>query len=132
MTYFVGYHIKVILCVQSSSSALDEQCETLLIKVKNRRIILSLINNTPNFQALNARCEDDSWTNEILRMDDELVEWLRQQLPSTCTIARDTYFVDSILTICLIIVKSTATGNAFRLNNEAVNIYDKYEFYENT
>ena len=48
-------------CIQLSRSSLGIQCETLLIKVKNQRNIIDLVNNMPNLQALNVRCEDDNW-----------------------------------------------------------------------
>ncbi|CAF3867786.1 unnamed protein product [Rotaria sordida] len=86
-------------CIQLSHSPLGIQCETLLITVKNRRNILNLVNNMSNLQALNVQCLDDNWTDEndlTSSIDDELVEWLRQQLPSTCTIMRDTFHVHDI------------------------------------
>ena len=56
----------------------------------------------PNLQALNVHCEDDNWNEEedlltSTSTKDELVKWLRQRLPSTCTITRDTYYVHDIL-----------------------------------
>jgi hypothetical protein len=86
-------------CNHLYRSPLGKQCETLSIKVRNRRNILDLVNNMPNLQALNVQCKDDSWTNEndiISSIDDELVEWLRKQLPSSCMITRDTYDIHSI------------------------------------
>ncbi|CAF1104767.1 unnamed protein product [Rotaria sordida] len=86
-------------CIKLSHSPLGIQCETLLITVKNRTNILKLVNNMSNLQALNVQCLDDNWTDEndlTSSIDDELVEWLRQQLPSTCTIMRDTFHVHDI------------------------------------
>ncbi|CAF4978356.1 unnamed protein product [Rotaria sp. Silwood1] len=86
-------------CIQLSHSPLGIQCETLLITVKNRRNILYLVNNMSNLQALNIQCLDDNWTDEnnlTSPIDDELLEWLRQQLPSTCTIMRDTFHLHNI------------------------------------
>ncbi|CAF1065796.1 unnamed protein product [Rotaria sordida] len=81
-------------CIQLSHSPLGIQCETLLIRVKNRRNILNLVNNMSNLQALNVQCLDDNWTDEndlTSSIDDELVEWLRQQLPSTYEILHAKY-----------------------------------------
>jgi len=86
-------------CLELSGCALGKQCQTLLIKVKNRRNILDLVNNMPNLQALNVRCEDDRWisgNNIVSSIDDELLTWLREQLPSTCIITRDTHLTHDI------------------------------------
>ncbi len=86
-------------CLELSHSPLCKQCRTLLIKVKNRRNILDLVNIMPNLQALNVRCEDDRWAKGNIidsSVDDELLTWLREQLPSTCTITRDTYLIHDI------------------------------------
>ncbi len=53
----------------------------------------------PYLQAINVSCDNDSWSDEndtVLPREDKLVDWLRQYLPLTCTIARDTYLVDHI------------------------------------
>ena len=53
----------------------------------------------PNLRALNVQCKDDNWIEEddsILSTDDEYVEYLRQQLPSSYTIMRDSYDFDEI------------------------------------
>jgi len=47
-------------CIQLTRSPLDIQWETLLMKVKNRRSILDLVNNMPHLQAINIPCDDDS------------------------------------------------------------------------
>ena len=79
--------------IQLSRSPLGKQCETLLINVRNRRNVLDLVNNIPNLQALNVRCGDVfRWSDE----NDELVEWLHQLLPSTCTIMRHAYSAGNI------------------------------------
>jgi hypothetical protein len=86
-------------CIQLSRSPLGIQCEILLIKVKNRKNIIDLVNSMPNLQALNVRCEDDDWTNQnntISSTQDELVDWLRDHLPSSCMITRHTYHVHDI------------------------------------
>ena len=43
----------------------------------------------PNLQSLNVDCEDDHWIDEygyVYSTENETIEWLRQQLPSFCTI----------------------------------------------
>ncbi|CAF1032880.1 unnamed protein product [Adineta steineri] len=85
-------------CTTLSRSPLGVQCKMLHIKVLNRTNILYLVNTMSNLQALNVHCEDDNWNEEEdLSTEDELLEWLRQHLPSTCTITRDTYYVHDIL-----------------------------------
>jgi hypothetical protein len=77
-------------CIQLSRSSLGIQCETLLIYIKRRKNILDLVNNMPKLQILNVHCADDHWTDELgykYSTENETIEWLRRQLPSSCTIA---------------------------------------------
>jgi hypothetical protein len=78
-------------CLLLSQLLLDIQCKVLLIDVQNRRSILVLVQKMNNLQALNIRCQDDKWNNRSISIEDELVEWLRQNLPSSWTITRDYY-----------------------------------------
>lgn len=78
-------------CVQLCGSYLGKQCETLRIKVKNRRSMLDLVNNMPHLQLLTVQCDDDTFSKDLdstPSANDELIEWLRYCLPS-CTITRD-------------------------------------------
>jgi hypothetical protein len=82
-------------CIQLSRSPLGMQCETLLIKVKNPRNILDLVNNMPNLQSLYVQCDDDS--DFVLPTDEDVVfDWLRQQLPSTISMTRRNYITGDI------------------------------------
>ncbi|UJR14301.1 hypothetical protein I4U23_001291 [Adineta vaga] len=87
-------------CLQLIQSPLGLQCETLLIKVKTRMCILILVNQMKNLQALNVRCEDDRLTREndlsTSSTQDELIEWLRECLPVSCMITRDTHRISDI------------------------------------
>ncbi|CAF3867230.1 unnamed protein product [Rotaria sp. Silwood1] len=86
-------------CRQLSHSPLGIQCETLLIKVKNRRNILDLVNSMSHLRALNVRCEDDPWItqkNTLSQTEDELIEWLQHNLPSSSMIMRDTRQIHAI------------------------------------
>jgi hypothetical protein len=80
-------------CAQLIRSSLGMQCETLWITVQNRRNILQLVNNMPNLRVLNVTCNDD---NSVSSTDDELVEWLRLQLPLAYAIMRDTSCTASV------------------------------------
>lgn len=85
--------------IQLTHSPLAIQCQTLLIRVTNRRNIIYLLNNMSNLQALTVQCLDDKWPEEnnlTSPIDDELLQWLRQQLPSTFTIIRDTFRLHNI------------------------------------
>jgi hypothetical protein len=82
-------------CIQLSNLPLGKQCETLLITVKSRGCILNLVNHMPKLQALTVL--DDTLVNKKISKNDELIEWLRQQFSSTCSIARNTNFHRDIL-----------------------------------
>jgi hypothetical protein len=77
--------------IQPSRSPLGIQCEMLWIETVNRRNIVDLVENMPNLQALNVICQDDNGTvinNFESPEGDEIVNWLYQYLPSTCTVTR--------------------------------------------
>ncbi|CAF1517967.1 unnamed protein product [Adineta steineri] len=81
-------------CVQLFHSPLAIQCETLNIKVTTRQIMLDLVNNMPNLKALNVMCDDDagSYLDGAELLENEVFNWLYQQLPSTSIISRDTTY----------------------------------------
>jgi hypothetical protein len=81
-------------CIILSRLLLDIQCKVLLIDVKNRTCILELVHTMNNLRALNVRCQDDKWNNKSI--DDELLQWLRENLSTSWTITRDYYPVCSI------------------------------------
>ncbi|CAF1504007.1 unnamed protein product [Adineta steineri] len=79
------------LCAKLISSSLGTQCQTLVIRVKNRTNIMDLINSMNNLRAMSVRCEEEDDND-----DDEIIEWLRSRLPLTCTITRDIRFSKQI------------------------------------
>ncbi|CAF2746096.1 unnamed protein product [Rotaria sp. Silwood2] len=70
---------------------LDIQCKMLSIYVTDRTCILELVNTMTNLQALNIRCQEDQSKNSLISMEDELIKWLEQYLPSSLKITRDYY-----------------------------------------
>jgi hypothetical protein len=85
------YHFDEKECIELSRSPLGIQCETLIITVKNQRNILTLINNMPNLRSLYVHSLDHYWpaNGSVASAMDELVRWLRQQLPPTCAVSKD-------------------------------------------
>jgi hypothetical protein len=72
------------------NSPLVLHCEVLLIGIKHRTNILDLIHAISTLRSLTCHCKDDeynSWNSSLTY--DELVEWLRNRLPSTYSISRD-------------------------------------------
>ena len=84
-------------CLQLIDSPLGKQCESLRINVSNRTSILELVTQMINLRSLNVRCEGDKHTEQQSTSKDELVHWLQQHLPSTCTITRHPRCVVDIL-----------------------------------
>ena len=80
-------------CTTLSCSLLGTQCEILFIKIKSHRMLLDFLNNMINLRTLNVQCEDDSFDGI---KEDELVVWLKKQLPSSCMISRDPVFSTDI------------------------------------
>ncbi|CAF3603081.1 unnamed protein product [Rotaria sp. Silwood1] len=83
-------------CAMLSQLLLDIQCNVLLIDVTNRKCILELVHTISNLRALNVRCQDDKLDSSTTLIDDELINWLQQYLPSSSTITRDYYPVRCI------------------------------------
>jgi len=73
-------------CIALANSSLGQQCRTLVIDIKNRTNIIDLIDNMSNLQSLTFQCKDDKWNKKTL--NDELIRWLYEHLPSTCLIVR--------------------------------------------
>jgi hypothetical protein len=78
-------------CLILIHSPLIFRCEVLLIGIKNRSNIIDLINGLPNLRSLTCNCKDDEYNtwNLSTTINDELIEWLRNNLPSTYLISRD-------------------------------------------
>jgi hypothetical protein len=83
-------------CMQLSHSPLGRQCETLSISVEYRRNIIELINNMPQLQALVVRCKEEDGSTKENNNTNEFAEWLRKQLPSTCTINEIRYSIHDV------------------------------------
>lgn len=79
-------------CILFSQSSLAKFCEILFIKVQNRMNILYLINSMSKLRSLIIQSRDDNWTNYSSSTDVGNVQWLQQNLPSTCSIQRDIRF----------------------------------------
>lgn len=81
-------------CLLLVHSPLILQCEVLLIALKNRLMIVHLIETMKHLRALTCHCEDDEYYNwncssSSVVKEDEFIEWLREHLPSTYSINRD-------------------------------------------
>jgi len=72
-------------CAKIGFSSLGKRCEVLFIKVQNQMNILYLINSMHNLRALIVQSRDDNWTNYSSSTDDQLVQWLQQNLPCMCS-----------------------------------------------
>ena len=85
------YHFDEKECIELSRSPLGIQCEILIITVRNRGNILTLLNSMPNLRSLYVHSLDHYWpTNgSVSSAIDGLVQWLRQQIPPTCAVTKD-------------------------------------------
>lgn len=64
------------------------QRKSLVMAVENRFCIIDHVQKMIRLQALNILCQDDQWKPEMNPNEDELLHWLREQLPPSCTIRR--------------------------------------------
>jgi hypothetical protein len=84
-------------CTALAYSQLGHQCEVLLIKIQNRDNVLVLIKTMKNLRSVIFQCKDDQWNpKDFSSTQDELVQWLRKHLPSTCIITRDQNNISNI------------------------------------
>ena len=78
-------------CLALADSSLGQQCRTLVMDFKHRRLVLKLIDRMVQLQSLVFQCKDDPSNYAKLPSadgDDELLQWFREHLPSSCLIAR--------------------------------------------
>ncbi|CAF1179433.1 unnamed protein product [Adineta steineri] len=77
-------------CVTLARAPLGVQCEVLSISVTNRENIIYLVENLTNLYSLDVVCKDDEYWKTLVgeKNDDELVQWLKDRLPSTNLITR--------------------------------------------
>jgi hypothetical protein len=86
---YSGHYFNVEECITLSHSSLGVQCEVLSVQVKNRQSIIILVQNMINLQALLVKYEPSA-------KRDKVIEWLKDRLPSTCLISKDTDSVGCI------------------------------------
>ncbi|CAF3665333.1 unnamed protein product [Rotaria sordida] len=71
-------------CIMLANSSLGFQCEVLMIDIENRTNILEFINTMPKLRTLSIRCKNDKMNSyELSEANEDLIEWLREHLPST-------------------------------------------------
>ncbi|CAF2476191.1 unnamed protein product [Rotaria sp. Silwood2] len=90
-TWFTGEQL-----IQLSRSPLMTHCQTLLIKVKKRKTIRTIINIMPNLRALVVRCQQDHFKFYYSSTQDSLLHWLKGNLSSMCFIKRNLRFIHQI------------------------------------
>jgi hypothetical protein len=96
-------------CLTLSRSPLGIHCEALFIRLNNRQSIITLVRNMINLRALNIYWNDDNvfqHSEQINNNDgnqntkkqvlDELVQWLKDELPSTYLISADPHYTHDI------------------------------------
>lgn len=76
-------------CIALASLPFVTQCRALAIAVGNRSCVVDLFTKMINLQALSVLCRDDQWKPDTDPSVDELVNWLREHLASSCTIRRN-------------------------------------------
>ena len=85
-------------CIMLAHSPLGKQCEKLSILVNNRQNIITIIQNMIHLRVLIAKCEHDKNRHQLslTENDDKLIQWLRDRLPSMCSITTNSIFSSEI------------------------------------
>ncbi|CAF3290060.1 unnamed protein product [Rotaria socialis] len=98
-------------CLLLARSSLGIQCEVLSIRVNNHENIITLVKSMINLRILYIYQSDEMYSNAtfLTRNNDEtfpeqdqvnnneLIQWLRDHLPSTCLVIKDLYYVHNII-----------------------------------
>ncbi|CAF2522002.1 unnamed protein product [Rotaria sp. Silwood2] len=85
-----GSYLDNVQCSLLANSSLGRQCEILVVGVEHRTNAYFLITHMSNLRVLIFRCRDDKWhENGSSSARDELLSWLKNRLPSTCSITRN-------------------------------------------
>ena len=58
-----------------------------MIGVEDRTCVLDLVSNMRKLRALNVLCADDTTHEQSISKYDELIDWLREHLIPTCSLA---------------------------------------------
>ncbi|CAF2746998.1 unnamed protein product [Rotaria sp. Silwood2] len=100
-------------CLLLTRSLLGIQCEILSIRINNREDIITLVKNMVNLRILRIyrsekryldsdhiylkRNNDETFRERDNINTNELIQWLKDQLPSTCVVVKDLHSVHNIL-----------------------------------
>ncbi|UJR20108.1 hypothetical protein I4U23_023242 [Adineta vaga] len=83
-------------CIELSRSSLAIRCEILYIKVRKQTDILYLINTMRNLRAVVVRLFGDDSISYLSQKEHQFDYWLQHNLPSGCSIKRDSRYVHHI------------------------------------
>jgi hypothetical protein len=86
-------------CIALARSPLGVQCEVLTIRVNNSESIINLVKNMINLHGLTVKFADDKYHKRSLltNHNDELVQWLKDNLPSAYLTVRYSHNENSVL-----------------------------------
>lgn len=86
-------------CLLLTQSSLGVQCEVLSILVTNHQCIIRLTENMSNLRSLTVKCMDTQYDKQCLLSEeqDKIILWLKERLPSTYVIVRDSKDNNSII-----------------------------------
>ncbi len=99
-----------IECIALSYSPLGIHCQVLSIMVNSHQCIIKLVKNMNKLQALHVQCayekyhqqlvitenENKKYLNEKIQRNDEIVQWLKDPLWSTCSILTNPDSINNI------------------------------------
>lgn len=88
-------------CITLCHSSIGSKCEILHIQVDKLESIIYLVSNMNNLRSLTVRykepiCILQETNNENVLKDDDIVQWLKERLPSNCFISKTTIYSPTI------------------------------------
>ncbi|CAF4228496.1 unnamed protein product, partial [Rotaria sordida] len=96
---------------QLCHSSLCIQCEVLFIRIKSRHSTIYLVKNMMNLQSLHVKRDDEKYHKRLataknnndkyrdgnVENEEELIDWLKDRLPSTCLFSKSAHFPSGIV-----------------------------------
>ncbi|CAF1434589.1 unnamed protein product [Rotaria sordida] len=106
-----NYYFNEEECIRLCHSSLCIQCGVLFIRIKSLHSTIYLVKNMINLRSLHVKRDDekyhkrlataknnnDKYRDENVENEEELIEWLKDPLPSTCLFSKSAHFPSDIV-----------------------------------
>ncbi|CAF1322097.1 unnamed protein product [Rotaria sordida] len=106
-----NYYFNEEECIRLCHSSLCIQCGVLFIRIKSRHSTIYLVKNMINLRSLHVKRDDEEYHKRLaisknnndkyrdgnVENEEELIDWLKDRLPSTCLFSKNAHFPSDIV-----------------------------------